>query len=285
MAGHEVIWAGNHNETAIAVHQLNHPTTRHVCEDMTGFNYFDEVPDHDCLMSSPACQGHSPASQPRRRRYHEENRGVAWATIQCLDAKRPELVIVENVPYFKHQWDLYEPWLNCIKKAGYHVEEHMLNAMNHGVPQTRNRLFIVGRLGAKPNLTFEAGPLSDAPPISDILEDTDEGWTDTSEACAGDRVRLKAGREKCGSTFLLQQTTNHRGIPLHEPIRTITTKDHWKLVEGDRMRRLTITELKRAMGFPSDYLIPNIGRGKTIEGLGNAVCPPVMRDIVAQALG
>ena len=77
MAGYEIAWAGNHNELAIQVHELNNPTTQHACEDVFLTNYIDDVPDFDFLMSSPACQGHSTASQPRRRRYHEAQRAVA----------------------------------------------------------------------------------------------------------------------------------------------------------------------------------------------------------------
>jgi len=80
-------------------------------------------------------------------------------------------------------------------------------------------------------------------------------------------------------------TTGHRGVPLHEPIRTITTQDHWKLVDGDQSRQLTVRELARAMGFPDSYKIPDMKRGQALTGIGNAVCPPVMRDILAQAMG
>ena len=279
LAGHEVIWAGNHDEYAIEAHKQNHPQAMHICEDLIGYNYHT-VPDHDVLMSSPACQGHSRASQPRRRRYHERLRSTAWATVQCLDIKRPEWVIVENVPTFT-RWELHDAWLNTVKAMGYQMESHILKASNHGVPQIRNRLFYVGRLGEKPNLQFDEPDY--IPNFLDVMEETDEGWVNVEDAAKGDSIRIKAGREKCGRTFLMQQTTGHKGIPLDEPIRTITTQDHWKVVDGDRFRRLTITELKRCMGFPDDYILAP-GRTRSVRMLGNAVCPPVMRDILTQAL-
>ena len=170
-----------------------------------------------------------------------------------------------------------------MRAFGYEVEEHILTATNHGVPQLRDRLFVVGRLGSKPNLQFEKA--TEVPAFMDIMEDTDEGWEPISDACKGDKIRFKAGREKCGRTFLSQQTTGHRGVPLHEPIRTITTKDQWKLVDGDQSRKLTVREISRAMGFLDSYKIPDIGRTSSVAGLGNAVCPPVMRDLLTQALG
>ena len=287
MAGFDVAWAGNHWPLAIKTHEMNNPKTEHSCEDVFLTNYYDNVPDFDFLMSSPACQGHSPASQPRRHAGHEALRHLAWATVQCLDAKRPEWVIVENVPRFK-QWPAYDAWMKAMESFGYKLEEHLIWATDSGVPQLRERLFIVGKLGEKANLDFHRKTrheaLKDAPPIQDIIEDVDEGWKHIRNASPGDRERIAAGKRKCGKTFLSQMTTGHKGVPLHEPIRTITTQDHWKLVEGDYYRNLTINELSRAMGFPEDHKIPDIGRTNSVIGLGNAVCPPVMRDILKQAL-
>ena len=291
MAGYNVAWAGNHWDIAIKTHELNNPKTEHSQEDVFLTNYYDDVPDFDFLMSSPACQGFSPANI-HNGAGHDALRHLAWATVQCLDAKRPEWVIVENVPKFKRwgpEWngETYKAWLKTIESLGYECEEHFLWATDSGVPQLRERLFIVGKLSEKPNLDFHKKTrkeaLKDAPPIQDILEDVNTGWKHISKCAPGDRPRFAAGKEKCGSTFLSQRTTNHRGIPLDEPIRTITTQDHWFLVEGDYYRSLTLNELSAAMGFPTNHKIPQIGRTDAVIGLGNAVCPPVMRDILKQA--
>jgi DNA (cytosine-5)-methyltransferase 1 len=277
MAGMQIAWAANHSENAVRIHSLNNPNTKHACEDVFTINYFDDVPFADFLMSSPACQGHSAASQPKRRRYHEELRFTAWATIQAVDAMRPEFVVVENVPHFKSRWDGYNSWLRCFHGLGYETEEHVLNAADFGVPQIRNRLFVVAKLGAKPNLSFEP---QERVSIGDILEDTDEGWQE--KVCSGDQIRFAAGRERHGHTFLSQQTTGHKGVSLESQIRTITTQDHWKLVEGNRWRRLTIKEMSRAMGFPDSYILPDMTRTELVQGLGNAVVPQVMAAILEQ---
>ena len=71
------------------------------------------------------------------------------------------------------------------------------------------------------------------------------------------------------------------GVPLDQPIRTITTKDQWALVDGDRYRRLSIRENTLAMGFPPDYGWPDgATRKDIIKGLGNAVPPPVARTLI-----
>ena len=50
LSGHEVIWAGNHDEYAIEAHKQNHPQAMHICEDLIGYNY--HTVRHDVLMSS-----------------------------------------------------------------------------------------------------------------------------------------------------------------------------------------------------------------------------------------
>ena len=127
LAGFEITWACNHDPVAINVHELNHPNTTHACEDALLTNYFDDVPDCDFMLASPACQGHSTASQPKRRRYHEESRASAWAVIQAIDAKRPSTVIIENTPGFV-RWDGYNAWTNAIESFGYNIQTHLLNA-------------------------------------------------------------------------------------------------------------------------------------------------------------
>jgi DNA (cytosine-5)-methyltransferase 1 len=105
----------------------------------------------------------------------------------------------------------------------------------------------------------------------------------TAHASANVRKRIDKGRRNHGPIFLTQHVTGHPGVPLDEPIRTVTTKDQWALVWGDRYRPLTVRENARAMGFPDSYQLPEGAcRRDLIKGLGNAVCPPVARDIITK---
>ena len=86
--------------------------------------------------------------------------------------------------------------------------------------------------------------------------------------------------------FVINNAANSRGIPLDQPARTITTQaGHWQLVrEGDRedeVRQLTVPELLCAMGFPRRYKLPR-GKADCVKLIGNAVPPPVSRELVGQ---
>ena len=73
--------------------------------------------------------------------------------------------------------------------------------------------------------------------------------------------------------------TERGGRSLDSPLGTIRTRAAHAVVVGDRLRMLTVSEGRRAMGFPDDYLLPgNLLAAWTL--LGNAVCPPVGRAVV-----
>jgi site-specific DNA-cytosine methylase len=66
---------------------------------------------------------------------------------------------------------------------------------------------------------------------------------------------------------------------LHRPIGTITTRDRHAVIDGERMRMLSVPEARAAMGFPASYVLPDNQR-TAMHMLGNAVCPPVARDVI-----
>lgn len=64
-------------------------------------------------------------------------------------------------------------------------------------------------------------------------------------------------------------------------IEEATTRDRWAVIDGDRMRMLSVSECRRAMGFSDTYQLP--ARQKdAMNMLGNAVCPPVAADLIRE---
>lgn len=139
-AGVDVLWAANHWPLAVQAHLQNHPQAHHVCQDLQQFN-FHRLPDHDLLLASPCCQGHTRA-RGRDRAHHDASRSTAWAVVSALEAKRPGYAIVENVPEFR-DWGLFPAWRSAVDLLGYSVDQHILDAADSGVPQHRVRLFLV----------------------------------------------------------------------------------------------------------------------------------------------
>jgi DNA (cytosine-5)-methyltransferase 1 len=276
-AGARVVWAGNHWPLAVAVHQRNHLEARHVCQDLRQADW-SGLPAFELLLGAPACQGHSTASQPKRRGYHDAMRATAWSIVDCADVTHPKALIVENVMAFR-RWRLYPTWRAALETLGYQLTELQVNAARHGVAQRRTRLFIVGLRSRRP--FHFASPLKPEPAFETCLETPDPGgWKPIASATPGARDRMRAAQKRSGRRCLVQHTTGHVGVPLDQAIRTITTKDHWVLVSGDAYRKLTNRELARGMGFPDSYELPDAPRVHVCMGLGNAVSPPVARDLI-----
>lgn len=236
------------------------------------------------LLAAPACQGHSSAAQgarkfnERARRKHDALRATAWAVVDCIEVTQPRAVIVENVPTFR-RWSKYDLWKQAIERDGYVVSERVIRATACGVPQRRDRLFITAtRKPINIGLPTWDGP---EPAIADVIRWNEGRWRPVSSASPRARERIERARRNHGPRCLSQHVTGHPGIPTHEAIRTVTTKDQWVVVDGDVYRPLTIGETFAAMGFPPDYKLPDgITRGTALKMGGNAVAPPVGRWLV-----
>jgi len=140
MAGVRVLWAANHWPAAVSTHSANHQDTAHACQDLHQANWH-EVPRSDIGLASPACQGHSRA-RGSDRPHHDACRSTAWAVVSCAEVHRQRLWVVENVPEFL-QWTLYPVWKAAMQALGYSVSPHIVDAADHGVPQHRERVFII----------------------------------------------------------------------------------------------------------------------------------------------
>ena len=143
LAGVDVLWAANHWKSAVDVHAANHRDVIHSCQDLEQADW-TKVPSTDLILASPACQGHSKA-RGKERAHHDATRSTAWAVVSAAEYHRPKAWIVENIPDFL-DWDLYPAWAMAMEALGYFTAHHVVDAADLGVPQHRQRVFIVGTL-------------------------------------------------------------------------------------------------------------------------------------------
>jgi DNA (cytosine-5)-methyltransferase 1 len=279
MAGCSVVWAANHWRAAVEIHAANHPGTLHACQDLHQTDW-TTVPAHDLLMASPACQGHSRA-RGKERPHHDAMRSTAWAVVSAAECHRPPVAIVENVPQFT-AWALYPAWCAAMHALGYAIAPHLIDAADHGVPQHRERLFLVLTLGKHPlELTL---PKREHAPASSVIDFGAGTWTPVEKPGRAKATldRIRTARARFGRRFVMPYYGSGSGLTgrcLSRPIGTITTKNRWGVVDGDRMRMLSADETRGFMGFPAGYSLP-AGVTQATFMLGNAVVPPVARDII-----
>lgn len=281
-AGVRVLWAANHWRAAVDCHEANHPEVAHECEDLHKVDW-SRVPKHDILLASPCCQGHAHA-RGKNGPQHDASRSTAWAVVECLEVHRPAMFVVENVPEML-KWALYPVWALAMRTLGYTIAAHKVDAADYGVPQNRVRLIVVGTRSKAP---FVLKPRKRAHyPIAPFIDWDSSAWRKIDRTlAAATRARIKAGRARFGNRFLIPYYGSGSGLTgrsVDRPVGTITTRDRWGIVDGDRMRMFSVDECKYAMGFPPGYVMPT--QSKLAKHLlGNAICPPLASQILREVL-
>ena len=136
---------------AAITYEANHPDTKMFNEDIRKFKLGDKVVanknDVKILFGGPPCQGFSTSNQKTRSKENEEN-WLFKEYLRITKEARPDWVIVENVKGIIETEDGYffDQINKQLQKAGYTTSSAVLNAADYGVPQIRNRVFIVGSL-------------------------------------------------------------------------------------------------------------------------------------------
>ena len=279
MAGLEVVWAADHWPDAVKWHGLNHPDAEHLCQDLHQADW-SQVPAHDIMLASPCCQGHSKArGKAKGNPQHDASRSTAWAVVSAAEYHRPEFVVVENVPEFL-DWQLYRPWELAMNALGYTVAPHVVDAADLGAPQNRVRMFLVLTKSKAPLLLSLAK--QQHKPASSFIDFNAGNWQPIKKPGRAKATleRVKAGRAAHGDRFLISYYGNTKtGRSIHRPIGTITTRDRWAVIDGDKMRMLSRFECRDAMSFPESYQLPDSHR-LAVHLLGNAVCPIAAKHII-----
>lgn len=284
-AGIQMVYAANHWPLACSYHRLNHPDTQVVCQDLQQADWRD-VPAHDILLASPACQGHSKA-RGAEKPHHDALRSTAWAVVAAMEYHEPKAAVVENVQEFT-DWNLYPSWCDALNRLGYSVSPHMVDAADFGVPQHRERVFIVMTRSKAPlKLTLpKLSPLEYTPASSVLKFDDTVPWTLINKPgrAAATLARIASGRARYGDRFIAPfygSGSGTTGRDINRPIGTVTTLDRWAVIDGDRMRVVQPDENRAFMGMKPGLRLPPVKREANIM-LGNAVAPPVARGVLAE---
>ncbi len=150
-AGVEVKVAVEIDKYAAITYQANHPHTKLLNEDVrkVKINGYckSEKNDVKILFGGPPCQGFSTSNQKTRNKENENN-WLFEEYLRLTKEQNPDWVIVENVKGIVETENgfFFEKINTALNKLGYTTSHAILNAADYGVPQIRNRVFIVGSL-------------------------------------------------------------------------------------------------------------------------------------------
>jgi len=290
---------------AIATFESHFPNIKNY-GDATKINT-DELPDFDMLCGGFPCQSFSIAG---KRKGFQDTRGTLFHEIlRIAKAKRPRLLFFENVKGLLSADDgrCFATIISLLDELGYSVEWQVLNSKHFGVPQNRERVFIIGHLrgtsfrqvfpigkSSEGNLTYYAGIISQR-------EKWIEGDKNLSrEFSQGQRIYNVEGISQtlAGNAGGQGGKTGLYAIPVLTPNRpekrqngrrfkedgedmfTLTGQDIHGVMQETKIRRLTPTECERLQGFPDKWTIGS--DTQRYKQCGNAVTVNVIESIARQ---
>ncbi len=264
--GRSVDIAINHDPQAIAMHKVNHPNTKHYCEDVWKVDPVEACGGHPVALAwfSPDCKHFSRAKGGKP--VDKNIRGLAWVAVRWAKKVRPSVIMMENVaeittwgplgadnkPDKSRSGQTFNRFINALKKIGYAVEWRMLTSCDYGAPTRRKRFYMIARCDGRPVRWPE--PTHGRPETLEVNSGLLKPWRTAAECINWnfpmesifDRKkplaektmrRIAKGIEKfvIGNDHPFIVETNHggdgfRGQSLDEPLSTITAKHGFGVV-------------------------------------------------------
>lgn len=162
--GRSVDIAINHDPASISMHTVNHPETRHYCENVWDVNPREITEGNPVALCwlSPDCTHHSKAKGGKPR--DNNIRGLAWIGVRWAATVKPRVLMLENVTEFqdwgpltadnfpdpKQKGRTFRSFVNALRRQGYEVDWNELMACDYGTPTIRKRFFMVARSDGRP---------------------------------------------------------------------------------------------------------------------------------------
>lgn len=248
----------------------------------------DDVPDHDILTGGFPCQSFSIVAQnPKRLGYKDETKGrLFFEMCRILRDKQPAVFVAENVKGLlsANKGEAFPLVLKEFEASGYYVKYKVLNAADYGVPQKRQRIFMVGfrDRGAFEEFDFpEPITANSHIPIRRILEeDIAEKYFFSERAVKGMRTSKNSRVMNKGRAQDVDLPCNTVGAHLSKV--SLNSTDPVMVTNG-RYRMFTPREVARIQSFPDTYQLTG-SRSANYKALGNAVAPVMMWYVMSAIL-
>lgn len=235
----------------------------------------NSIKDFDILLAGFPCQ---PFSIIGNRKGFEDARGTLFFEIaRILEAKQPEAFVLENVKLLAghNGGRTITRILEVLRDLGYYVERKIFNALDFGLPQKRERIFIVGF--KKPTI-FE-WPKGGVPmtPLKDILEKKVPSTYFASKYIRN--RRLSRHPLTTEPTIWHENKSGHISAYPYSCALRAGASYNYLLVNGER--RLTSREMLRLQGFPDSFKIV-CNYSQTRKQAGNSLPVPIAQSVLTE---
>ena len=267
--------------------------------DITKLN-LNIVPQHDVLCAGFPCQ---PFSISGKMKGFEDTRGtLIYYVFQLIEQRQPSVVFLENVKHLVHHdgGRTLQTIVQHLEELGYRVSQKVLNASDFGVPQNRERIILIGHRERQFNFNqvqkFSRCVLKDVLDTNADFEYLDEPYTILDRQTTQDSGLIFSGyRNKTIRKAGVRPGTEHLSRVHKQPNRIYSSEGthpalpsqessgrFWIYHEG-RVRKLTINECYRIMGFPDEFILTG-AKSELYRQIGNSVCIPMIREIGRQLI-
>lgn len=278
------VFSSEIDKFAIKTYSRNFGDTPH--GDITAIESTD-IPDHDILVGGFPCQAFSQAG---KQLGFEDTRGTLFFQIaRILNDKRPKAFLLENVRnLLTHDHGrTFAVIKDTLEELNYKVYYNLFKAREFGVPQNRERIYIVGfdktQVSNYKSFQFPK-PLNIPTSVGSILESqVDDKYTISDKLWTGHQIRKKnnkANGKGFGYTLFNEQSeyTNTLSARYYKDGSEILIEQ-----KGKNPRKLTPREAARLQGFPEQFVIP-VSDTQAYKEFGNSVAVPVIHAIAEEIL-
>jgi len=253
------------------------------------------IPSHDILCAGFPCQAFSISG---KQRGFEDSRGTLFFDVsRIVKAKKPKIVYMENVKNFATHDDgrTLEVVKATMEELGYTFTQRVLNAVDYGVPQKRERIYMIcfrndlnvnGFEFPKPfKLTkhVEDFLLEDEELVKDLYVDRpDTYYNGNKDDKYSNTTSIRLGIVNKGGQGERIYSTKGIAITLSANGGGIFAKTGGYLING-KTRKLHPRECARLMGYPDSYMMCN-SMNQAYKQFGNSVVIDVLQ-LIAQQIG
>lgn len=256
------------------------------------------IPQHDILLAGFPCQAFSLAGS---RRGFEDTRGTLFFDVaRIAKYHKPKVIFCENVKNFVNhdKGRTFSIIKDTLKKIGYRVFYDILNSKNFGVPQNRERIYIVAFRDdiAPSDFIFPKGTDTESS-IRDILEEKEVSskyyLSDTylktliahkeRHASKGNGFGYQIRElDEIAGTIVCGGMGRERNLIKDDRLTDFTPKTNIKgQINKGYIRKMTPREWARLQGFPDDFKL-EVSDTQLYKQLGNSVTVPVIEAIAHQ---
>ncbi|NJC06545.1 DNA (cytosine-5)-methyltransferase 1 [Sphingomonas kaistensis] len=301
--GRAVDIAINHDEQAIRMHEVNHPGTRHIRNNIWQIDPQDVTDGRpvDLAWFSPDCKHFSKAKGGKPR--EKSIRDLAWVVVLWAKRVRPATIFLENVEEFR-TWgplcdegkpikeragETFDKWCRELRKSGYRLQFRELRACDYGAPTIRKRFFMIARCDGRPIVWPE--PTHGKPGSPEVVSGKRLPWRTAAEIidwsipCPSIFERKKPLAEKTlrriahgimkfvvnNPAPFIVPLTHHgspdRSSPLSEPLVTVTGANRGELA----IISPHVTKFRNgAIGSGADEPVPTVTANSFVKRPGGA---------------